>query len=172
MGSYRNTGKYKSFKEMPLWLKIAVIAPLVLVLGGLAVQLLVNMENKDFDAQLEKKIERIHGQIAEGKFREVFLEGDRELVASYDEIEFTAKLAKARGHLAGKHQKMTGSSLRYPDVYNRLKRLFGRPALAANYYSFKTDTLAGSESFYWILRGDEIKLADYDFKELNRKDYH
>ena len=170
MGGNSNTGKYKSWKEVPLWLKIVIVGSFVLVIGGMLTHF-IDMENRDFDAQLEKKIERIHGQIAEGQFREVFLEGDRELVANYDENEFTAKLAKARGHLTGKHQKMNGSSLRYTDVYNRLKRLFGQPALASSYYSFKTETLAGSESFYWILRGDEIRLADYDFKELNRKDY-
>ena len=170
MGGRSNTGKYKSWKEMPLWLKFAIIGPFVLVFGGMLTHF-INMENKEFDAQLEKKIERIHTQIAEGKFRDVFLEGDRELIANHDENEFTAKLAKGRNHLVVKYTKMTGSSLHYPDVYNRLKSLFGRPALAGSYYSFKSDTLAGSESFYWIIRGDEIKLADYEFTELNRQNY-
>ncbi len=167
-----NTGQYKSFKEMPLWLKFAVIGPLVLVLGGVVIQLAVSMENKEFDAEIERKIERIHAQIAEGKFREVFLEGDRELVANHDENEFAAKLARGRDHLAEKYEKMTGSSLRYDDVYNRLKRLFGRPALVSSHYSFKSETRAGREAFYWILRGDEIKLVDYEFYELNRRDYN
>ena len=166
-----NTGKYRSFKEIPGWLKVAVVAPLVLVLGGMLTHF-INMEAKEFDAQLEQKIERIHAQIAEGKFRDVFLEGDRELIANHDENEFTARLAKGQKHFAGTYKKMTGSSLHYDDVYNRLKRVFGRPALVVSHYSYKGDTFAGREAFYWILRGDEIKLVDYEFQELNRQDYN
>lgn len=171
IGVNSNTGKYKSWKEIPLWLKFAIIGPFVLVFGGILTHF-ISLENKEFDAQLEKKIERIHTQIAEGRFREVFLEGDRELIANYDENEFMAKLAKGQNHLIGKHTKMTSSSLHYPDVYNRVKRLFGRPALAGNHYSFKTDKLAGNESFYWIIRGDEIKLVDYEFTDLDRRRYN
>jgi len=171
MGGSSNTGKYKSWKEMPLWLKIAIIGPFVLVFGGLLTQL-INMEAKEFDAQLEQKIQRIHAQIAEGKFREVFLEGDRELIANRDENEFMAKLAKGQSQLTGKYQKMMSGSLRYDDVYNRLKRFLGRPALVCNYYSIKSEARAGNESFCWILRGDEIRLVDYDFTELDRQRYN
>ena len=150
-------------------LRIIVYAALTLPL--LPFQLFMSLENKEFDAELERKIERIHRQIAEGSYREIFIEGDRELVANYDESEFAAKLAKGRNQLSGKYKKMTGSSLYYPDVSNRLKRIFGRPALVHSNYSFKSDTHAGREVFYWILRGDEIRLVDYEFYELNRQDY-
>lgn len=169
--SSSNTGKYKSWKEIPLWLKFAIIAPFVLVLGGMLAHF-INMEAKEFDAQLEKKIERIHAQIAEGKFRDVFLEGDRELIANHDQNEFTAKLAKGQSQLAGKYQKMNSGSLHYDDVYNRLKRFFGRPALACNFYQIKSDTQAGNEYFCWILRGDEIRLVYYEFTELDRNRYN
>jgi hypothetical protein len=172
MGGSSNTGKYKSFKEMPFWLKLIVVGAPALVLIMLPLQIFLSLENKEFDAELERKIERIHRQIAEGSYREIFIEGDRELVANYDESEFAAKLAKGRNQLSGKYKKMTGSSLYFPDVYNRVKRLFGRPALVHSFYSFKSDTHAGREAFYWILRGDEIRLADYEFYELKRQDYH
>ena len=171
MGGSSNTGRYKSWKEMPRWLKFAIIGPFVLVFGGMLTHL-INMEAKEFDAQLEQKIQRINSQIAEGKFREVFLEGDRELIANTDENEFAAKLAKGRSQLSGNYRKMMSGSLRYDDVYNRVKRLFGRPALVCNYYSIKSDTHAGNESFCWILRGDEIRLVDYDFQELDRQRYN
>ena len=99
MGGSSNTGQYKSWKAMPRWLKFAVIAPFVLVFGGMLTHF-INMEAKEFDAQVEQKIERINSQIAEGKFREVFLEGDRELVANHDENDFAAKLAKGQSQLS------------------------------------------------------------------------
>ena len=172
MGGSSNTGKYKSFKEMPWWLKLVVVGVPAFVLLGVPFQMFMTLENKAFDAQLEQKIQRIHAQIAESKFREVFIEGDRELFASYDENEFAAKLAKGQSQLVGKYQKMTSDSLHYADVYNRLKRVFGRPALACNYYSLKSDARAGSETFCWILRGDELRLVDYDFRELDRQLYN
>ncbi|HEY8562032.1 MAG TPA: hypothetical protein VIL74_16790 [Pyrinomonadaceae bacterium] len=171
MGGRSSTGKYKSWKEIPLWLKFAVVGPFVLVLGGMLTHLF-SLEAKEFDAQLEQKIQRINSQIAEGKFREIFLEGDRELIATNDENEFAGKLAKGQSQLRGKYQKMNGGSLRYDDVFNRLKRFFGRPALACNFYQIKSDTQAGNEYFCWILRGDEIRLIYYDFQELDRKRYN
>ena len=147
---------------MPLWLKFIIIGLPALVLFG---QLLafISLENKEFDAQIQEKIERIHSQIAEGKFHDVFIEGDRELVTNYEENVFVAKLAKGQKYLAGKHQKTGGNSARHVDLASKLKRIVGKPALVANYYAFKSDAGSGSESFYWIIRGNEIKLADYEF---------
>jgi hypothetical protein len=161
-----NTGKYKSFKEIPLWLKLIIFGLPALVLFG---QLLafVSLENKEFDAQIQEKIERIHTQIAQGRFRDVFIEGDRELVANHDENEFTAKLAVGQKYFAGKYEKTGGNSAQHVDLASKLKKMVGKPALVANYYSFKSDAGSGSEGFYWIIRGDEIKLADYEFRVRN-----
>jgi len=157
-----NTGKYKSFKEMPWWLKLVVCGAPALVLFGLLLSL-ISLENKEFDAQIKVKIERIHTQIIEGKFHDVFIEGDRELIANHDETEFAAKLAKGQNYLVGKHENIMSNSAHYPDLANKLKRIVGKPALVGNYYSFKSTAGSGNESFYWIVRGAELKLADYEF---------
>jgi hypothetical protein len=170
-GSSSNTGKYKSWKEVPVWLKIVIIGPFVLVFVGMLAHF-IDMEAKGFDAQAEQKIQRINAQIAEGKFREVFLEGDRELIANNNENEFAGRLAKGQSQLSGKYQKMNGGALHYDDLYNRVKRFFGRPALVCNYYQIKSEAQAGNEYFCWILRGDELRLVYYDFKELDRKLYN
>ena len=157
-----NTGKYISWKEAPWWLKTVVIGLPALVLFGQSLAF-ISLENKEFDAQIREKTERIHSQIVQGKFHDVFIEGDRDLVANYEENEFAAKLAKGQKYLVGKHENVMSNSAHYPDLANRLKRMAGKPALVGNYYSFKSDAGRGNESFYWIIRGDELKLVDYEF---------
>jgi hypothetical protein len=170
MGGSSNTGQYKSFKEIPLWLKLVIVGAPALVLCGVLIQLLVSLKTNEFDAQIQEKTDGIHRQIAEGKFRDIFLEGDRELVSSYEENEFAARFAESRQYFTGKDEKrgLIGPA-GFPDLANRLKRLVGRPALLVSHYTFDTGAGAGYESFYWMARGGEIKLADYRFSFRNYK---
>lgn len=156
-----NRNSYKSFKSLPLAMKLVLGGVLALLVFMLLLPL-VSFENKKYDAQVAAKIERIHGQLAVGQFREVFLEGDRELVASYDEAEFTGKLARSQKFFAGNYEKTGSNSVHYTDLANRLKALIGKPALASSSYTFRADAGSGHETFYWIIRSDELKLADYE----------
>ena len=149
---------------MPWWLKFLVAGLPALVLFGFLFQLLVSLKTNEFDAQIREKTDRIHTQIAEGKFRDIFIEGDRELSSNYEEKEFAARFAESQQYFTGKDEKRgLISSASYPDVANKVKRIFGRPALFVSHYTFDTGPGVGYESFYWIARGDEIKLADYGF---------
>jgi len=166
-----NTGQYKSWKEVPLWLKLIIVGVPAFVLFGFLIQLLVSLKTNEFDAQIREKTERIHRQIAEGKFHDIFIEGDRELSSNYEETEFAARFAQSQQYImTGKHEKKgLINSAYYPDLANKVKRIFGRPALFVSHYTFDTGPGVGYESFYWIARGDEIKLADYGFTFRNYK---
>lgn len=156
-----NRNRYKSFKSLPLSMKLLLGGVLVLLAFMLLLPL-VGFENKKHDAQSAAKIERIHAQIAQGSFREIFLEGDRTLVANYDEAEFAAKLARSQKFFGGKSEKTGGNSVRYTDLANKLKALIGKPALASSSYTFRSDAGSGHETFYWMIRSGELKLADYE----------
>jgi len=166
-----NTGKYKSWKEMPWWLKFLLVGLPALVLFGVLLQLFISLKTNEFDRQIQAKTERIHVQIAEGKFRDIFVEGDRELLSQYEESEFAARFAESRKYFTQDYEKKSGliSSGSYPDLANKVKRIVGRPALFVSHYTFDTGPGVGYESFYWIARGDEIKLADYRFSFRNYK---
>ena len=159
---YRARNSYKAARGVPRWAKLLTGGMLVLV----ALMLLapfIPMKSDKYNAQLREKTARIRGQIVDGKFYEVFVEGDRELIRYNDEAEFAAKLAAGRQFLAGKYEKSGGDAVHYEDVYNRLKGAVGRPALVVSGYTLKSDAGFADESFYWIVRGDELKLVDYRF---------
>lgn len=156
--------KYRSFKEMPLWLKL-LKAGILALLAFMLLLPLVSFEDRRFDAAIEAKIERIHAQMARGEFRQVFLEADRELIAGRDEGECILRLAAAQKYIAANSRKTGGDSAHYATLADKLKRIFGKPSLIRNYRLFESEAGRGSESFYWIVRGDgEIRLADYEFQ--------
>ena len=128
---------------------------------------LIPMKSQAYNTQLREKSDRIHAQIAEGKFHDVFIEGDRDLIKYNDEAEFVAKLAAGQRYLAGKYEKSGGDSVHYEDLLNRLNDIVGRPSLVVSGYTLKSDAGNASEAFYWIVRGNELKLVDYRFSPRN-----
>jgi hypothetical protein len=159
---YRARNNYKAARRLPPWVKLLTGGMLALVALMLLVPL-IPMKSQAYNAQLREKTERIRAQIVEGKFHDVFIEGDRDLIKYNDEGEFVARLAAGQKFLAGKYEKSGGDSVHYEDLFNRLKDIVGRPALVVSGYTLKGDAGNADEVYYWIVRGDELKLVDYRF---------
>lgn len=157
-----SSGKWSENKNLPFIVTGAVF----LLLFFLITVGIIGQKTKEFDGAVAQKIDEIHALIVQEKFREIFLEESRKLVASYSEREFTDLLIQTRPFLKGKIEKSCETI--YKDMVNRLKRNL--------FLSFEMETacqveaagLRSVQSFGWQSDGAEIKLIWFDFKPQSR----
>lgn len=128
-----------------------------------AIGFIFHQDKNEFDSVTDRQINKIHQQILDEKYREVFLESDRELIADYNETEFIAMLIKSRQYLA-ENPKLIGRKTTFDDTINRLKYLAGASYKLETFYLSKSTSGEAIEYFGWRISNGNIRLRYYEVR--------